>query len=368
LDEKISKIFSATSEKSLAKFFLNAKRPAQYRHGDFMENYGLICDKILEDLPLRHKEIIARRFGLGREPETLEEIGENYEITRERVRQIEADAVARLESEKEDRDLKKIFFDFESYLKNQGGVKREDIILKELGGEDFKNQVYFILYLGEPFARFSENENFYPFWGTHKNIFDRVEKVVNNLIVIFEKEKRPLPEQEFFSFGKGEQPNFFVSSVEISKHIEKGPLGEFGLVSWPEIKPKGVRDRAYLALRREAKPLHFREIAGLAGALEGDVCARKQVYPQTVHNELIKDPRFILVGRGIYALSDWGYTPGTVKETILAVLENSPQPLSKEEVISEVLSKRLVKENTVFLNLQDKKLFQKNNEGKYLPR
>ena len=143
LDEKISKIFSATSEKSLTKFFLNAKRPAQYRHGDFMENYGLICDKILEDLPLRHKEIIARRFGLGREPETLEEIGENYEITRERVRQIEADAVARLESEKEDRDLKKIFFDFESYLKNQGGVKREDIILKELGGEDFKKSGLF---------------------------------------------------------------------------------------------------------------------------------------------------------------------------------------------------------------------------------
>ena len=51
----------------------------------------------LDDLPDRQREILARRFGLmGYEASTLEAVGEEVGLTRERVRQIQIDALARL--------------------------------------------------------------------------------------------------------------------------------------------------------------------------------------------------------------------------------------------------------------------------------
>ena len=51
----------------------------------------------LDDLPDRQREILARRFGLmGYEASTLQAVGEEVGLTRERVRQIQIDALARL--------------------------------------------------------------------------------------------------------------------------------------------------------------------------------------------------------------------------------------------------------------------------------
>ena len=79
-------------------------------------------------------------------------------------------------------------------------------------------------------------------------------------------------------------------------------------------------------------------------------------------------PRFVLVGRGLYALGEWGYQPGQVKDVILSVLKESEKPLTREQVLDKVLKQRIVKANTVFLNLNNKKFFLKNPEGKYQVR
>jgi len=127
------------------------------------------------------------------------------------------------------------------------------------------------------------------------------------------------------------------------------------LLDWPEINPRGVKDKAYIVFKKIGKPLHFDEVARL---IEGSLV-------QTVHNELIKDPRFVLVGRGIYALEEWGYFPGQVKDVILKILKEEGKPLTKEEILEKVRKQRLVKENTVFLNLSNKKHFLRNSQGKY---
>ena len=54
-------------------------------------------DKVLSTLEPREADIIRLRFGLeGRDPETLEEVGEQIGITRERVRQLQEQAIRQL--------------------------------------------------------------------------------------------------------------------------------------------------------------------------------------------------------------------------------------------------------------------------------
>src|SRR4029077_16026831 len=146
--------------------------------------------------------------------------------------------------------------------------------------------------------------------------------------------------------------------LSISKVIGKNPLAEWGRVSAPAIRTKGIRDYAYLAIKRHGKPMHFSHLA------KGIRCGfSKKAHVATTHNELIKDPRFVLVGRGLYALAEWGYTPGVVKDVIKKILEKHG-PLSKDEVIDKVLKERYVKDNTIVVNLQNPKFFKKDKEGK----
>ncbi len=57
----------------------------------------MIVTKALSDLPARQADVLRMRFGIGRETDmTLEEIGQIYGLTRERIRQIEAKGLDRL--------------------------------------------------------------------------------------------------------------------------------------------------------------------------------------------------------------------------------------------------------------------------------
>lgn len=309
-------------------------------------NYSKICSAFLKSLAGRQKEIVVRRFGLANQKaqrETLEAIGQSQNITRERVRQIENEALLKLKENI--KDLKPIFQDFTDYFKKQGGIKKEDLLLEDLGSKE-KNQVYFLLNLADRFKRFGESDDFYSFWTVESGAFEKAVKSISAFSGYLEKTKK------LASAPK----NIIPSYLEISKKIQKTEDGFYGLKFWPEVSPRGVKDKAYIVFKKSQKPLHFTEVASLIG---------KNALPQTVHNELIKDDRFVLVGRGLYALRDWGYEPGVVKDIIVKVLKISQKPLSKEEVLSAVQKQRLVKENTVFLNLSDRNYFQRNEDGLY---
>ena len=158
-----------------------------------------------------------------------------------------------------------------------------------------------------------------------------------------------------------------MSYLEISKRIQPNKEGALGLVEWPEIKPRGVKDKAFLVFKKHGKPLHFTEVAKLIDKSDYNM-PNKKTYPQTVHNELIKDPRFVLVGRGTYALSEWGYVPGTIKDIITKVLKDKNEPMHKDEVVKQVLAQRFVAKNTVLMNLNNKKHFEKDSSDKYFLR
>src|SRR3989338_1141635 len=120
-----------------------------------------------------------------------------------------------------------------------------------------------------------------------------------------------------------------------------------------------MRDYAFLVIRKHGSPIHFKEVAKAITQY-----FNKKAHVATTHNELIKGPRFVLVGRGLYALSEWGYMSGVVKDVIKKILEKEG-PLMKDEIIKKVLKERYVKENTIMVNLQNPKFFKKSNDGKY---
>ena len=306
-------------------------------------NYAQTCQDLLKVLSERQKEIISRRFALnGQKKETLESIGQDLKITRERVRQIEKEAFLILA--KEAKKYQEVFQYFTEVLEKTGGLRKEETLLKELGGDNFQDEVFFLLNLGKGFERFSGNKKFYSCWSNNKTWLT-IQKKIDNLYQKLKKEKKPIKIED----------ELFISYLTISKKIKRSKKGFYGLKDWPEINPRKIKDKAYLVFKESKEPLHFTQVAELIEA----------AIPQTVHNELIKDSRFVLVGRGIYALKEWGYQEGQVKDVIFNILKTAGQPLGKEEILEKTLKQRVVKDSTVFLNLSNKRYFAKNSQGYY---
>lgn len=352
-----------------------------------MQNPYYLVNEILEAIPnQRTKEVIVRRFGLGdSRRQTLEAIGRDHGITRERVRQIEENGLTHLKHPKVKEKIQPLLEALQEHLAEHGELKREDRLyddltyicypakeierLKEAGNisdlDRCRSAFYLILTLGDNFDRLPENDSFYSVWTINKDSVKTAKKAVDSLIKHFDTQKQVLSREELLSAAKIIFPELSAkavhSYVDASKHIEQNHLGHFGLVHWPEISPRGVKDKAYIVLKNEGKPLHFSQVTEKINKI---LPSKRLAYVQTVHNELIKDKRFVLVGRGLYALSEWGYEAGTVSQTISQILKNDG-PLTKEDIIDKVLQKRLVKENTILINLQNRKLFERDERGRY---
>jgi len=326
--------------------------------------------KLLSALSDRSKEVMESRYGLGKNSErmTLEAIGKHYGITRERVRQIENHSIAAIRKSKYYTEEKAVFDELEQTIHSLGGVIVEQDFLDHISkDESVQNQINFLLVIGHPFKKIKEDDDFRHRWYVDeelsKNVHMSLKKVYENL-----KDEDLISETEmikaFMEHIKDLAENLKNEEMvrrwlSISKRVGKNPLGEWGKTASPNISAKGMRDYAFLVIRKHGSPIHFKEVARIISEV-----FKKKAHIATCHNELIKDPRFVLVGRGLYALSEWGYMSGVVKDVIRKILEKHG-PLSKEEIIDKVMKERYVKENTITVNLQNPKYFKKNKEGKY---
>lgn len=330
-------------------------------------NYSQLYQKLTKSLSPKTKDVFDRRFGAKTgNPETLEAIGKTFGITRERVRQIE-EAGFNLIRKNNKEALDAVFTDFENYFSEQGGFKKEDNVLEELGGKKARPYVLFLLTLGAKFSRVCEKKDYHYFWSNLPNAQTKVKETLNSLVSEMKKIGKPILKENFYSqvaSKQGLSDKATLSYLEVSKRIQSNEEGLLGLIEWPEIKPRGVKDKAYLVFKKHRKPLHFTNVASLIDELDYTP-TNKKTYPQTVHNELIKDARFVLVGRGTYALSEWGYVPGTIKDVIAKVLKENNGSVHKDELLKQVLAQRLVAKNTVLMNLNNKKHFKKDDNDKY---
>jgi hypothetical protein len=333
-------------------------------------NYSQTYQKFTKGLSPKTKDIFDRRFGVKtNNPETLEAIGQTLGITRERVRQIEEAGFNYIRKNNKEA-LDAVYADFADYFEEQGGFKKEENVLEELGGKTQKPYVLFLLTLGEQFSKVCEKKDYNYFWSNIPDAQNKVKETLNSLVLQMQKIGKPVAKKDFYATvaeNQGLSEKATLSYLEVSKRIQPDREGYLGLVEWPEIKPRGVKDKAFLVFKKHGKPLHFTKVAELIDKLEYNL-PNKKTYSQTVHNELIKDGRFVLVGRGTYALADWGFVPGTIKDIIIKVLKDKNEPLHRDELVKQVLAQRLVAKNTVLMNLNNKKYFDKDSNDRYFLR
>ncbi len=343
-------------------------------------NVKKITNDLLAELPKRQLEVLLKRFGLrDGKRKTLEEIGRGYGITRERVRQIENDAKAALLKSKRIRDLNLFFNAVEDHIDSQGGLRVEHHLLssdlkvffpKSISEKEAETLMYFLLNVGGQFIKVPENQDFHGIWSTNKSVVQITKRSLESLIEKLENHSETVSKDdlilwlsEFVSDKKSKDA--LESYLSTSKKISKNVFGDYGLKHWPEISTKGVRDKAYLVLKKHGKPMHFKYVVE---HINKKFNLKKKAHPQTVHNELIKDGKFVLVGRGTYALSEWGYKPGTVSDVLKRILKDSKKPMDKKDLIKAVYEERDVKENTIMLNLQNSENFEKMEDGRYIFR
>lgn len=333
-------------------------------------------EPLLKDLTDRQKAVLVGRFGLGssRKKETLEAIGKKFEITRERVRQIEASALATVaDNVRGSAAAQSVLKEAKRVLQTSGGVMRKDSLIQALS-EEFEgltaNQFGLLLAASKAFHLRAEDENFYSFYYLDKDSSKKAEAFLSQWINVLKSKKNAILEggydDEFKNFVKEKKvlPAHAEQYAALSRRIHRNSFGDMGLTDWPEVRPKTIRDRIYVVLKKQKKPVHFEDIAKLIN--EARLDARLAI-ASTVHNELIKDERFVLVGRGLYGLSEHGYEPGTAVQVIARILKKHG-PLKSHEIVQAVQKERLFKHNTILVNLQNKNLFERDEDGSYKVR
>lgn len=316
----------------------------------------------------REREIIARRFGLFDRKETLEQIGELLGITRERVRQLEKVVISRLKANAESGQLPHLQLVQDAlieHLGNMGLVARVTELTSKLTKDNTRvdqARISFLAQLSPKLVVIDDNDHYFLSVGL-SGVHDEktIKKLVDKIIAVIKEIGEPASVEEIAKAAKIDSTKHAAALASTSKALAT-LNGRWGLIKWPMVNPKNIRDKIYVILKENGKHLHFNEIAA---AIKKSDFKRKDVTTQAIHNELIKDKRFVLIGRGIYALKEWGYEKGTVADIITEVLKKSKEPLHRDEIVKLVLKSRYVKETTILLNLQGKPQFKRVAKATY---
>lgn len=321
----------------------------------------------------KEREILIRRFGLDdKGPETLELIGKSFRVTRERIRQIEKSILKNIGCSSV---LDEVFSSLENYIDKRGGIVTNSELERILKLDSEKSRAILRILLESP-DRFRRIENHLvkKSWMLSKYSPNLLINLVTILENILRDSKKIMNEDGLVNSALKNKENenlknreltdkeFVKAAINCAKNIGRTTEGKLGLMKWGIVNPRNTRDKAYVVLRKIKKPLHFQELTNMIKEMK---FSKKMVSQEAVHNELIRDPRFVLVGRGIYALKEWGYKPGTVADVIEEILQKEGGALHKNDIIKKVLEKRLVRKNTILLNLQEKPQFERVRRAVY---
>ncbi len=340
-----------------------------------------LTKSILKNISGRSKDIVEKRFGLFSDKEyTLHAIGTALKVTRERIRQIEKEALKTLRKAKPNKDFTKFISEIKKILKANDGFCEEkhlfSLLSKKYGDKNIDKLTIFLTTLDDSILRIERNNSFKSYWALDKETVAFIETTLKTINGALNKSSVPLTLKQIIDNIQDKKltTKTIENILSIDNKIMKNPVGEYGLIRWPVIQPYSARDKAYYLMKFYIKkPVHFEELSNMLKkhsfpklAQTSYIIPKKgSVSLQTIHNELIKDSRFVLIGHGVYALQEWGYQKGVVKDVIVNILQASNRSLTEYEITQAVRKQRLVKDNTIRLSLRDKVTFKKTPDGKY---
>lgn len=317
----------------------------------------------------READIITRRYGLNGERETLEQVGETLNITRERVRQIEKATLIRIRLSLDD-GKNPLFntaeMDLVKSLHEMGRAARIDDLTRQVMGDVSGKSRAIVTILAELSSKMlltTENDKYYAAVVLTSERDDRqVKEKVDSIVKALRSHGQPVTLDELHRLvgGNFEHPSEVGAIASISKQITS-LRDMWGLAKWPSVNPRNIRDKIYVVLKENGQPMHFSDIAR---EVKSQNFHRNNVTEQAIHNELIKDDRFVLIGRGIYALAENGYKKGSITDVITELLKEHG-PMYRDDIVREVLKMRQVRETTILLNLQSKPQFKRVAKNQY---
>lgn len=330
-----------------------------------------IIEKAVTALKEKEAIVIRNRFGIDGTKRTLSSIGRELKLSRERVRQIEKEGIKKI-SRYIVEENPAIIASISSKVESGGGiVHKEDIaadFLSDSAIHDEKevNSFNLIVRVIPEVESIERHEDLHESWVLKGVSKDSVVKILNDWAKYLKSQDGPKKLDVLIDA----HPNHKVHKISflnylprISKKIVQDYEGSLGLSEWPIVNPRTIRDKIHYVLRKGQKPMHF---TAIAKAIESEHFDSKKVVAATVHNELIADKRFVLIGRGTYALKEWGYAPGTVKDIIVSILKKKSGAMEFSDLFAEISKQRKVRKNTVLINLQNQKEFKKIGSNKYM--
>ena len=333
--------------------------------------------QLFQVLNKKEQHVIKGRYGFNKQnkKETLESIGNDLNITRERVRQIQKTGIQKLQRTLHTNKLNIISELITNHLKENNYFLNEKDLISSVATKITipQNEAALITLLcdvSNEISKIKKTKKIQKAWSIKSKVDTKnINSILKIGVQILKDEKKTITPIDFLNrvqnqlkekkkglFSRSTLSNIFQASFEI-KLIDEG----YGLSKWRTVCPKSIRDKAIIVFNRYCKPLHFSEVCELIHQSKFD---NKKVTLQAVHNELIRYNDFVLIGRGIYALQDWGFTTGTVKDIIHQILDNQG-PLTKTKIIEEVLKERKVKIGTISLNLQKHPEFKRVGRAVY---
>lgn len=367
---------SESTSTNLLDRVLQSQQTETLEHFDPLETLA----ELLKLVSPKEADVLRRRYGLGAtESETLEVIGQSYKVTRERVRQIQHWAVKHLKQiPGTSLQLHGLTLVLQRLLEQHGGVMQEEELLQRLQGTGELSRarqaaVSFLLeqLLDDKVVRVEE-QGYKPYWKLKFANLSLLAPVIAAAEAVLIEAGKPIPQNELMRRLQATDvvkqnvamlnEEVVATYIDVAGTIERNPFGEFGLRIWGTIVPKRMHDKILLVMRKHGKPLHFQDITKKINEIGFD---HRLAYPPTVHNELILNKEYVLVGRGIYALREWGYKPGVVADVLVEILRDKKEPMTRDELIAKVMEQRLVKKNTIALALTNKNKFRRLTDGRY---
>jgi len=329
---------------------------------------------IINNLSEKEKIVISERVWLNWEKKTLQSIwlSFNPSITRERVRQIEDSWIKKIGRIIKSSDLYNIQNKAREIIKLHWGLISKDKlinnIIKELSLDpSINSNILETIIQADVEVQKSKpklgTKTYFYFPSISKSLIDQIHK---EGVKILKKKKDVMKKTDLYEQIKHNIWDMSISNVlidnimDVFDDIVDWEENLIGLSKWKILNPKTLKDKAIYVMKKEKVPMHFIDISNKITEYLWD-----KVKVNTIHNELIRNPEFVLIGRGLYALKEWGFKPGTVIDVITDILRKNGEPMSTEDIIKAVLKVRNVKKTTIYMNLQNKKVIERVGRNYY---